>query len=76
MFFCCDPFRFCTLGVDPTFNLGDFSVTVAVYRHLLLEDQKSSQSPLLLGPMVVYYHKQFRSYHYFFSTLVGLKTRS
>lgn len=45
MFFCCDPFRFCTLGVDPTFNLGDFSVTVAVYRHLLLEDQKSSQSP-------------------------------
>ena len=25
--FCCDPFRFSTLGIDPTFNLGEFSVT-------------------------------------------------
>lgn len=73
--FCCDPFRFCIFGVDPTFNLGDFSVTPTVYRHLLLEDPKTSQSPLLLGPMLVHYHKHFRSYHYFFSTLVGLNPK-
>lgn len=71
--FCCDPFHFCVFGVDPTFNLGDFSVAPTVYRHLLLEDRKSSHSPLLLGPMLVHYHKQFRSYHYFFATLVGLR---
>ena len=36
--------RFCTkqqhcttLSVDPTFNLGDFFVTVTTYRHLLLK---------------------------------------
>ena len=73
--FCCDPFRFCIFGVDPTFNLGDFSVTPTVYRHLLLEDPKTSQSPLLLGPMLVHYHKHFRSYHYLFSTLVGLNPK-
>jgi hypothetical protein len=35
-----DIVRFCTLeeqfsvfGIDPTFNLGDFSVTVCTYRH-------------------------------------------
>ena len=70
--FCRDPFRFCVFGVDPTFCLGDLSVTPSVYRHLL-EDPKSSQSPLLLGPMLVHYYKQLRNYHYLFSTLVGLK---
>ena len=54
---CCDPFQFCVFGVDPTFNLGDFSVTPVVYQHLLLEDSKISQSPLLLGPMLVHYRK-------------------
>ena len=34
--FCCDPFNFGILGTDPTFNLGEFSVTAIVYQHLLL----------------------------------------
>ena len=38
--FCCDPFCFSILGIDPTFNLGEFSVTLTVYRHLLLHDPK------------------------------------
>ena len=28
----------CVLGIDPTFNLGEFSVTVITYRHLQLID--------------------------------------
>lgn len=40
--FCCDPYQFSVFGVDPTFCLGDFSVTPSVYRHLL-EDTKTSQ---------------------------------
>ena len=60
--FCCDPYCFSIFGVDPTFCLGDFSVTPSVYRHLL-QDAKTSQTPILLGPMLVHYRKQFRNYH-------------
>ena len=31
--FCCNSQQFLILGVDPTFNLGDFSVTVTTFRH-------------------------------------------
>ena len=64
--FCCDSYNFSILGVDPTFNLGDFSVTPTVYRHLLLQDPRTGKSPLLLGPTLVHYRKQFRSYNFFF----------
>jgi len=33
----CTGERHCVLGVDPTFNLGKFDVTVTTYQHLLLE---------------------------------------
>ena len=52
-----DLVRFCTsekfsiLGVDPTFNLGEFDVTVTTYRHLLLQSHTSPQPPVMLGPM-------------------------
>jgi hypothetical protein len=29
--FCCDPFNLAILGTDPTFNLGEFSVTPTVW---------------------------------------------
>ena len=67
--FCCIPIEYCIIGVDPTFNLGDFSVTPIVYQHLLVEDKKF---PWLLGPLLVHYHKEFHNYNFFFSTLVGL----
>jgi len=66
--FCCDPFNFGIMGIDPTFNLGDFSVTPIVYQHLLLET-RSGQSSLLLGPLLVHYRKEYRNYNYFLSTL-------
>ncbi len=71
--FCCDPYKFCILGIDPTFNLGEFRVTPTAYRHLLLQDSRTGCSPLLLGPMLMHYRKEFRSYNYFLSTLNGLK---
>ena len=36
--FCCYAFCFSILGMDPTFNLGEFSGTPTVYRHLLLHN--------------------------------------
>ena len=65
------PFVF--VGIDPTFNLSEFSVTPIVYRHLLLHDPKTGCSPIVLGPLLVHYHKHFCSYNYFFSAVIGLK---
>ena len=55
--FCCDPFNFCICGIDPTFNLGEFSVTPMVYRHLLLENPQTGRSPILIGPMLIHSRK-------------------
>ena len=70
--------RFCTgeqhtvLCVDPTFNLGDFSVTVTTYQHLMIVNS-SGRHPVLTGPMFIHQQKKFSSYHFFASTLVGLE---
>lgn len=75
-----DVVRFCTtnecspLCVDPTFDLGDFSVTVSSYRHLLLQHtKKGKKSPVLLGPLLVHRRKDFSSYYFFASSLVSLE---
>lgn len=34
--FCSEKDCWCTLGVDPTFNICDFNVTVTTYKHPLL----------------------------------------
>ena len=77
--------RFCTdydtsypLSVDPTFDLGDFSVTVTSYRHLLLQNRRNTaNSPVMIGPMIgpmlVHRRKFFSSYHFFASSLVSLR---
>lgn len=62
--FCCDPFSFCIFGIDPTFE-GDFSVNPTVYWHLLVQDPQTGRSTPLIGPMLVHYHKLYRSYNYF-----------
>jgi hypothetical protein len=71
--FCCDPVEFAIMGVDPTFNLGEFSVTPTVYQHLMVCDKRTGKSPWLLGPILVHYQKEFRNYNFFFSGLIGLR---
>ena len=71
-----DLVRFCTspnsFRVDPTFNLGDFDVTVTTYHHLLLQHRGSAgKSPVMLGPLFVHVRKDFSTYHFFSSSLVG-----
>ena len=70
--FCCGDHGFCIMGIDPTFKLGDFSVTPIVYQHLIVKDKKTGKSPWLLGLILIHYRKEFRNYNFFFSTLVGL----
>ena len=74
-----DIVRFCTpvsgfsiMGIDPTFNLGAFDVTVTTYRHLLLTaQQNSAKHPVCIGPLFVHVKKDFSAYHFFASSLVG-----
>ena len=71
--FCTNPYNFCVAGIYPTFNLGCFTVTATVYRHLLVEDTRSHTSSIMPGPNLVQQCNLFRSYNYFLLTLVGLK---
>lgn len=49
--FCTDPTTFGPLSVDPTFDLGDFNVTVTSYRNLLLKNRRTHKNPVMVGPM-------------------------
>jgi len=74
--------RFCTksssqpsiLTFDPTFS---FEVTISTYKHPLIifrnPNEHTSKHPNLLGPVLIHQRKQFANYHYFTSTLVGLR---
>ena len=70
--------RFCTgerhaiLTMDPTFNLGAFNITVTTYRHLMLTNS-SGGHPVMTDPLFIHQCKNFTSYHFFASSLVGLK---
>ena len=70
--FCTNHEEFSVVGVDPTFNLGDFSVTVSTYHHLQLIDCTTKKHPVMLGPMLVHQRKTKLSYHFMASSMVGL----
>jgi len=51
---CDDPTRGSVLGVDPTFNLGDFYVTPTTYEHKLLRNRKAGKHPVFIGPVMIH----------------------
>jgi hypothetical protein len=70
--FCTNPANFSILGVDPTFNLGDFMVTVTTYRHLMLETNTGAH-PVMIGPCLIHQQKLFPSYYQLPSCMVKQK---
>ena len=58
---CTDSGHFSIVGVDPTFNVGNFYVTMTSYRHLKLETTHGIH-PVILGPTLIHQRKLFRSY--------------
>ena len=53
--------RFCTienspsiLGVDPTFNICDYNVTITTYKHLLLHKNGTQENPVMIGPILIH----------------------
>lgn len=61
------------LGIDPTFQLGDFFVTPTTYEHKLLINRKTGKHPVLLGPLLIHQNRKFETYHYFASQLLKMK---
>ena len=59
-----DLIRFCTvqgnfsgLSMNPTFNFGEFDVTVTQYHHLLLKS--GDKHPSMIGPLFVHMNKNY-----------------
>ena len=60
--FCTNPIKFCVFQADPTFDLGNFSVTTTQYEHLLLLDRRSGKPPAMVGPLLIHQRKGKESY--------------
>ena len=58
------------LGVDATFNLGDFYVTITTFKHPKLLRRSSQSNPVFFGPIFIHMKRRFQDYFYFFSTLL------
>ncbi len=68
-----NPASFKIVSVDPTFNLGNFDVTVMTYEHGLVINKRTGKHPIVMGPVLVHKCKQFSNYHCFMSSLVELR---
>jgi hypothetical protein len=64
--FCCQSERFDVLGVDATFELGDFYVTITTYRNLLLINPRTQKPPVQFGPTFIHMERRFEDYYSFF----------
>ena len=53
------------LGVDPTFNLGKFNLTVTTYSNLKVVDRVTRGHPTMMGPLLLSQKKTFDSYNHF-----------
>ena len=70
--FATNPYKFGVLSIDPTFSLGDFSVTCIAYRNLLVIDSRTGESPIMLGPILVHQCRLYATYYFFASSLIGI----
>ena len=70
---CNDPTHGSVLGINPTFNLGDFYVTPTTYEHMLLKNGKTGKHPVFIGPRMVHQNRKHDTYYYFASQVPGLE---
>lgn len=67
--YCCQEDAFSVLGIDPTFNLGNFSVTPTTYRCHKIVNVSTGKSPVFLSPMLVHQSKTEETYQYLASSV-------
>ena len=52
--FCMNPIASCVFGIDPTFNLGKFFVTVTTFSYSHVINKCTMKSPTFFGPIFVH----------------------
>ncbi len=57
------------LGVDATFNCGNFYVTLSSFQHRMFVNKDSGKHPVVIGPSITHSTKEFEDYHYLASQL-------
>jgi len=62
------------LGIDPTFNLGDFYVTPTVYEHKMLLSKVTGKHPYFIGPVLLHQDRKYSMYYYFASEVKKLSS--
>ena len=67
--FCTDNKNFSVLGVDTTFNIGKYYLTVTTYRNLMLETPEGVE-PVMIGPLLLHQRKTYESYFNLPSSMV------
>ena len=73
--FCTEPsYHHSVLGIDPTFNLAQFHLTVTTYKQLQLV-KPNGEHPTFVGPLFLHYHKTYSCYNSFSSGLAGLNKK-
>lgn len=73
--FCTNPRHLSVFQVDPTFDLGPFSVTATQYEHLLLVNKQSGKRPVMVGPLLVHQKKEKLSFKLLVDFLVDQEPR-
>ena len=61
--FCCNNDYWSPLQVDPTFDLGQFSVTTSQYKNLLVVNRRTGEHLSMMGPLLVHYRKSKSSFN-------------
>lgn len=67
--FCCSQREAYPLGLDTTFNLGEFYVTPTSYKNLLLYNVRDDKPPLFIGPTLVHMTRGYSTYCHLASKL-------
>ena len=60
--FCTNSAHFGVFGVDPTFDLGSFSVTTTTYEHLHLISRRGGVHTVMIGPLMIHQKKEMATY--------------
>ena len=73
--YCCQPTQFSVFGVDATFELGDFYVTLTTYKNTSLRNCRTNSPPVFLGPAFIHMERRTQDYQSFFSSLLKFEPR-
>ena len=57
--FCKNKLNGAVLGIDPTYNICNYYVTICTYKNPLLEVSEADRSPVRIGPAITHAQKTF-----------------